>query len=336
MKKLLKSLLVSALVAVLMCGVMVTAQAANENMEDVSNPDEPTPGNGNGNNNHGGGGGGGTTGGNNNNNDHPEDMEHIHIWLFKEFEWIIEQEYSWLDRTVVSVIAKYECNQCGEKDEVVAMVTGDKYMVTASIAGVDSLDYEDHSETIELNHEYVFDHFDWDMTDYTAEAVCFCKECGKEYREKASMYYSWDTAIATYFDIYHVKHEEVINPDFGDFEPYGWDFNKIYEFDGFRWEKVGFNKYKAYAKYKRGVMGCGVLYWLDPVEVEAVVTVTLSTLAYKEYTAKLASWQTPDGVERTETKRYSADRPPMPPVGPRTRIDDSVIAPPKEMKPANP
>ncbi len=390
MKKIMKSMLVFVLVAVMMCGVMVTAQAASGEQVTPVDPTDP---------NHGGGGSGGhqhdwmflrfdweedhknkkctayavyecqdvdcmeersiIASVTRSSGDvytativaeksldgqrHSEEYTLHHLWAFEGFEWFIEQEFSWSDRVLTAVKAKYRCLACNRLVLVDATVTG-TYVVTAHVDCEEALDDEEHSETIELNHEWVFNGFTWDYDTITATADYTCKNCGEKCSIDADMSYINVCQAKAYVDQYKSKdrqaHSEIKEVDYHGYDPYGVDYSHIYEFIGFRWEKITNTRYKAFAQYKKGVMGGGVLYWLDVVEIEAHVSTKQNTLAYRVLEARVEHWQTPDNIMRTETKEVSTrpDIGPVVPINPREKISDPivVVGPPKDLNPVNP
>jgi len=252
---------------------------------------------------------------------------------FKGFVWKITQDYSWSNQEVKSVKAGFQCPACKLVCFITATVNG-KNIVTASISDIESLDGYPHREIKEINHEWVFQVFDWDLTDYSADAICVCSGCGETHAFDSYMEYSYNTAIAKYYDEDGTLHREIINPDFGKYQPYSWDLvNGYYEYQGFEW--IGNNKASVCYKYYTRV-GCGDLGY-EIVKVDAVVTRKTQSLASQTYTAKLAYWQTPDRVERVETKTFSlSDNPNLGKVSREKIIIKPVDPRPIELKPVQP
>jgi len=250
-----------------------------------------------------------------------------HDWIFDGFEW---------DTTDgVKATAKYHCGNsyCHGHEEVQATVTsGDSgtaiHTYTAVVDATETPDGQAQSET-KTFHNLVFQGFEWDLTNFTAKALFECS-CGEQHRVDAEMSYPNGNHAKAYVSKYvtpdHTAHEESKEVDFGDYLPYTWEVGAIYEFKGFEWD--GYKAYACYDHYKR--VGCGT-FSKETVKVEAVVT-RLSYTVAPQYRARIAAWQTPDGVEHTEVKTIVI--PPDPgPIIPRVRED--LIGPPREMKPGD-
>jgi len=250
-----------------------------------------------------------------------------HEWTFDGLEWDTSDG--------VKATAHYHCANafCHGLRDVSAIVTnGDsgtavhtyQAVITAGMAP----DGNEFSETKTI-HSLVFKGFEWDLTNFTAKALFECS-CGEQHRVDAEMSYPNGNHAKAYVSKYvtpdHTAHEETREVDFGDYLPYTWEIGAIYEFKGFEWDG-----YKAYACYYHcKCVGSGT-FSKETVKVEAVVT-RLSYTVAPQYRARIAAWQTPDGVEHTEVKTIVI--PPDPgPIVPRVRED--LIGPPREMKPGD-
>ena len=260
---------------------------------------------------------------------HVSDSE-MQQWIFARYDWTFEG-FEWDMTDSVKAYAVFRCEKLKDTDleyvKIEATVTGSGsgtviHTYEAVVSAELTPDKKEYSEIKSL-HIFDFIGFEWDLTNFTAKALFECF-CGEQHKVDAEMSYPNGNHAKAYVSQYvtpdHTAHEETREVDFGDYLPYTWEIGAVYEFKGFEWD--GYKAYACYDHYKR--VGCGT-FSKETVKVEAVVT-RLSYTVAPQYRARIAAWQTPDGVEHTEVKTIVI--PPNPPVGPKPIIDDGIIAPP--------